>query len=330
MYLARKRVGPRTYYFLRESYFEDGLWRSRDLFSLGAHPEKYIIYPGGNGFYIDPCIEESLAEQGVKTDQMELEKIFMPFLDPHIRRLIEDFSHGFQPKERLPRKEQLRRQEGYHLFDKRRLLFLRFGGTNLDPLLRRPLPFLNVLHAKSRDEIEQHIMNAESRLRPRETLAYIYTAFGLAQRFRPRLTRHIPEAQIMEQLDKFFLEEVCHVAQDESWRMGLDEEIVLRDYLSRYVIMYFDRLEAQRSFFEEHQARMMRQHYQAARSAVARAAAVFGVSEEELLQMGKEEIIRLFRRRAREAHPDQGGAHEDFIRLHKLFEELMEARGWRR
>ncbi len=330
MYLARKKIGPEVHYFIRESYFEDGLWRSRDLFFLGPHPEKYIVYPGGNSFYIDQQVEEGLAAQGIQTDQMELEKLFMPFVDPYIRRLIEDFSHDFRPQKRLAPREQLRLQAGFHLFDKRRLLFLRFGGTNIDPLLKRPLSFLNVLRNKSRDEIEQYIMEAETRLRPRETLAYIYTSFGLAQRFRHRITRHLPEAQIMEELDRYFLEEFCALLQDQDWRMGLDEDTVLQDYLSRYIIMYFDRLENQRSFFEEHQARMMRQRYHAARSAVARAAAIFGVTEEELLRMGKEEITSLFRRRAREMHPDQGGDHESFIRLRKLFEELMEARGWKR
>ncbi len=330
MYLARKRIGQKTFYFIRESYFADGLWRSRDLFALGPDPGRYIIYPGGNSFYIDQVVEEALAEKGVQTDQMELEKIFLPFVDPYIRRLIRDFTHDFRPKKRLPPQEQLRLQEGFHLFDCRRLLFLKFGGTNVDPLLKRPLSFLNILKDKSRDEIEQHIMTAEAKLRPRETLAYIYASFGLVHRFCGRLTRFIPEAQIMEKLDEYFLEELCLLAEDETWRMGLDRETVLKDYLSRYVIMYFDRLERQRSFFEEHQARLAQQSYLAARNAVSRAAAAFGVSEEELMRMGKEEISRLFRRRARELHPDQGGDHEAFIRLRELFEELMAARGFKR
>ncbi len=328
--MARKRIGREIHYFIRESYFAGGLWRSRDLFALGPDPGRYIIYPGGNSFYVDQIVEETLARKGVKTDQMELERIFLPFVDPHIRRIIKDFTHDFRPKKRLPAREQLRLQRNFHLFDCRRLLFLKFGGTNVDPLLKRPLSFLNVLKDKSRDEIEQHIMDAEAKLRPRETLAYIYASFGLAHRFRGRLTRFVPEAQIMEKLDKYFLEELCLLAEDETWRMGLDRETVLRDYLSRYVIMYFDRLEKQRNFFEEHQARLARERYLAARNTVARAAATFGVPEEELMRMGKEEISRLFRRRARELHPDHGGDHEAFIRLRELFEELMAARGFYR
>lgn len=331
MYLAQKRIGPKLYYFLRESYFADGLWRSRDLLALGTNPSRYIIYPGGNSFYIKEEIIEKLAAQGVKTDQWELEKIFWPFVKPDIRRVLNDFSYRqFVPKKRLPRREQLALQKGYHLFDCRRLLFLKFGGTNLDPLLKRPLSFLNVLKDKSRDEIEQHIMRAELKLRPRETLAYIYASFGLSKYFKNRATRYMPEAQMLEELDEAFLKELCALAKDKTYRMGLSEGEILQDYLSRYVIMYFDRLDHTRRFFEEARARLAREHYYAARSVISRAASYFGLPEEELLRMGKEEIARLFRRRARELHPDQGGEHEAFIELHKLYEELMQARGFKR
>jgi len=331
LYLAQKRIGGKLYYFLRESYFADGLWRSRDLIALGTNPSRYIIYPGGNSFYIDEKIIERLATKGVKTDQWELEEIFWPFIKPRIKRILGDFSsRQFVPKKRLPRQKQLDLQKGYHLFDCRRLLFLKFGGTNLDPLLKRPLSFLNVLKDKSRDEIEQYIMRAELKLRPRETMAYIYASFGLSKYFDRKMTKYLPEAQVLEELDEAFLKELCNLSRDETYRMGLSEEEILRDYLSRYVIMYFDRLEQTRRFFENVQARLMQERYYAIRDVIARAASYFGLSEEELLRMGKEEITRLFRRRARELHPDQGGEHEAFIELHRLYEEFMEARGFKR
>ncbi len=331
MYLARKKIGPHTYYFIRESYYADGLWRSRDLLALGTDPARYIIYPGGNSFYIDEVVIEKLAAKGIKTDQWELEDIFWPFVKPHIKRVIGDFAYRtFKPKKRLSSREQMALQAGYHIFDCRRLLFLKFGGTNVDPLLKRPLSFLNVLKDKSRDEIEQYLMRAEAKLRPRETLAYIYASFGLAKHFQHRLSRFVPEAQMLEEIDAAFLEELCLLAQDESYRMGLSPEEILKEYLSRYVIMYFDRLENTRRFFEERQARLAQQRYYATRSVVAKAASFFGVSEAELMQMGKEELGRLFRRRARELHPDRGGDHEQFIKLRKLYEELMAARGFKR
>ncbi|WP_022853580.1 hypothetical protein [Thermodesulfatator atlanticus] len=331
MYLARQKHGKFTYYFIRESYFADGLWRSRDLLALGRNPSRYIIYPGGNSFYIDEVIITELAKQGIKTDQFELEKIFWPFVRPHIRRVVDNFSaHHVVKRQKISFREQLARQKNYHIFDCRRLLFLKFGGTNIDFLLNKPLSFLNVLYEKSRDEIEQYIMAAEDKLRPKETLAYIYTSFGLARHFAHRLSKYHPEAQMLEELDKAFLEELCKLSEDASYRMGLSQETVLKDYLSRYVIMYFDRLEAQRRFFEAHQAHLAARQRENLHEVLAKAAALFQVSEQALLRMGKEEISSLFRKRARELHPDQGGDHEAFIRLRRLYEELMKLRGFHR
>ncbi|WP_157627920.1 J domain-containing protein [Thermodesulfatator autotrophicus] len=299
--------------------------------SLGKDPSRFIVYPGGNSFYIKEEVIENLAQKGVKTDQWELEKIFWPFVKPHIRQVIENFSaHQTIRSNRLSAREQLALQREYHIFDCRRLLFLKFGGTDVDFLLKRPLGFLNILHEKSRDEIEQHIMAAEQRLRPRETLAYIYTAFGLAKHFSSRLSRHIPEAQVMEKIDDAFLAELCLLLEDKKYLMGLEPDQVLKDYLSRYAIMYFDRLSCDRRFFEEREARLLERYRNDLHKVAREAAAIFGVSPEEILRLNKEEISSLFRRKARELHPDQGGDHEAFIKLHKLYEELMKLRGYRK
>ncbi len=312
--------------------FEAGQWRSRTLLELGEDPGRFLVYPGGHGFYVSEEVLEALERKGVETDQWALEKIFWRFVDPEIRRVIEDFSahQELKPRKRLPVKEQLRLQQGFHPFDKRRLVFLKFGSLNVEALLKRPLPFLNVLHQKSRDEIEQILMDMEAHLKPKETLAYIYASFGLARHFAPRLTRFVPEAQMLEDLDRYFVQELCALLQDETYLMGLEPDQVMKDYLCRYVILHFDRLESQRRFFSQREAQVLRERQRDLKRILAQAAEYFGVSEESLWRMGKEEITRLFRRRARELHPDHGGDHEAFIALRKLFEDLMTARGWHR
>ena len=65
MYLARKSTNGMIRYFIRESYRDGDHFLSRDLFDLGTDPAKYIIYPGGNAFYIDPVIEDRLDTLGV-------------------------------------------------------------------------------------------------------------------------------------------------------------------------------------------------------------------------------------------------------------------------
>ncbi len=332
MYLAREKRFGRTYYFIRESVFENGQWRSRTLLDLGEDPGRFLVYPGGHGFYVAEEVLEALERQGVHTDQWALEKIFWRFVDPEIRRVIENFSahQGITRKKRLRPREQLKLQNKFHPFDQRRLVFLKFGSINVDSLLRRPLPFLNILQDKSRDEIEQILMDMESKLKPKETLGYIYASFGLARHFAPRLTRFIPEAQMLKDLDHYFIQELCALLKDETYLMGLEPDQVLRNYLSRYVILHFDRLESQRRFFSQREAQILRERQKDLKRIFARAAQYFGVSEERLWRMGKEELARLFRRRAQELHPDHGGDHEAFISLRELFEEIMAARGWHR
>jgi hypothetical protein len=75
---------------------------SRDLFDLGTDPAEYIIYPGGNAFYIDPVIEDRLDAADVALQDNTLEDIFWRFLDPRIQRALEHFRH----REALSRKRK--------------------------------------------------------------------------------------------------------------------------------------------------------------------------------------------------------------------------------
>ncbi|RUM89215.1 MAG: hypothetical protein DSZ24_01750 [Thermodesulfatator sp.] len=325
MYLARKRSRGGFRYYLRVSEKQGPFWRARDLFDLGEDPGDFIRYPGGVSFYVDPELEEELREQGVETDQWELERLFLRFVRPEIReRLWPYITRSEKRAPRPSRKEQMRLQETYHPFDKRRLVFLKLGGFS-PRMLGRPLWFLNRLRDKSRDEIEQFLWELEDRLRPREVVSYIYAAFALWDYFPGRLTRFVPEARLQQELDEAFLSAVCRVAQDEAFRMGLSEEEVLREYLSRYVILYFDTTEGTRRMFEERRAT----HW-ARKETLERAARYFGLSPEALSRLSRKELLKLFRERAKVLHPDRGGDKEAFVELRAIFEELMEALGYQR
>ena len=91
MYLAQKRNKQQTYYYIRETYREGSLLRSRDVFDLGTDPTRYILYPGGKGYYFDEVLEEALRERGINPTQDELDSIFWDFLDPEIQRVIQGF-----------------------------------------------------------------------------------------------------------------------------------------------------------------------------------------------------------------------------------------------
>lgn len=54
-----------------------------------------------------------------------------------------------------------------------------------------------------------------------------------------------------------------------------------------------------------------------------RAGQSFGVSEAELRKMDRREFIRLYRKKAKEMHPDRGGEHSDFIELTRVYKYLL-------
>ncbi len=82
MYLAQKIINKKIHYIIRESYWDEKYFISRDSFDLGSNPAKYIIYPGGNAYYIDEKVENRLNSLGVKPDFDELDNIFWRFLKP--------------------------------------------------------------------------------------------------------------------------------------------------------------------------------------------------------------------------------------------------------
>jgi hypothetical protein len=134
---------------------------------LGADPDRFfIIYPGGNSFYIDDVIEDRINDLGKKVDQDKLEDIFWRFLHPEIRRVLEPF------RSREKQHQAYRRKKGspedlaaeVHIFDKRRVHFLRFGQTDQGNISRLPQKMFGMLHDKSRDEIEQTLMDMERQL----------------------------------------------------------------------------------------------------------------------------------------------------------------------
>ena len=82
MYLARRRIAGRWQYTLRESYRSGAHLLFREVFDLGPAPERFIVYPGGNAFYVDPTLEEALRARGTDPSSAELETIFWPFVAP--------------------------------------------------------------------------------------------------------------------------------------------------------------------------------------------------------------------------------------------------------
>ncbi|MGC8490524.1 MAG: hypothetical protein ACP5SH_02190 [Syntrophobacteraceae bacterium] len=302
--------------------------KSRDLMDLGPDIFAHINYAGTHGFWLNPDIEETLQEMGVKFVSEDLEEVFKPFLRPDIRKILDQFDPvrrpvgqiGFTIDELAPGHRKV------HLFDARRLYFLRLGRIDRGELGAKHWKFLNALLLKSRDEIEVYIERMEHQLRPDEYAPYVYACLGIAL-LLPAALRAYPGGVSPEKMDRFVIEELCRIDDDEDFFLGVCRQNggSLHPYLIKYAWLYFD-------FPFQAQSRSERFHFEREYSrppvsrpsmSVQAACKVFGITEEQLRHIGRDEITRLFRRKAKDIHPDRGGDHESFLALSKAYGLLL-------
>ncbi len=334
MYLAIVRDREGTRFVLRHSFQNrEGGWESRDVIDLGKDPEEFINYIDDRVFLISQDVLDAIWEKGIEYEYEELEEIFWPFVDPEIRQTIEDFGgirgRGHKRTRSLDKDELKKMQRGIHYFDRRRLLFLKFLHMNIEPLMDEPFPFLNRLLDKSRDEIEQDFEFMEMDLRPWEMKNYIYSIFGLPDRFSGRLTRFIPEAQDEETMDKFFLEELCRLNCDNSYiDIGARPSKAhgLHPYLRRYLFQYFDFIFKSKVFrgIGGGQFRPKAPSNESEDDFLK----AMDLTREDFEKMDEREFISFFRKKALKMHPDTGGDHKKFIRLKEAFEFLIVKKKW--
>lgn len=231
----------------------------------------------------------------------------------------------------MPQEDLANGQRALHTFDKRRLHFLRCGRVDIGSLEDRPWKFLNVLLGMSRDEIEHTIEGMERVLRPHEMRSYIFTALHLQVYFPEHPMRNHPVGLDAERVDECFLEEVCRLNRDPSFFSGMENlyEGMVHPYLIKYVILYYDH-DFYGDAWDARMREFVREHRSYRRVSVARSAVgaeeackIFGISPEECKKLGRRDLARLYRQKAKEAHPDKGGDHETFVKIKDAYESLM-------
>ena len=334
MYLASKRINGRNHYFIRESFREADHFLSRDLFDLGPDPARFIVYPGSNAFYIDESVEDRLAELGINPASDELEDIFWRFVRPEIRRVLEPFRNR-QDRHRADRRREkpaIKENFSPHIFDKRRVHFLKFGPVNQRHIDRIPQKLFRSLYNKSRDEIEQGFMSMEDELPPREYKTYTFTIFNLQQFFYESYAAKHPEMLSQEKVDDYFIDEICRLNSDRNFWAGMKTGDRLHPYLIRYLLMYFDSEYAAGSLLEDYLRQFINSHrdyrpsFRSAAQTLQQASAIFGETRDSLKKMSRRELVRLYRRKAQKLHPDKGGDQTEFIVLTEAYHELMKTK----
>ena len=331
MYLAQTNINGRIHYSIRESYRSGDHFLSRDLFDLGTDPAKYIIYPGGNAFYIDPVIEDRLDAACVALQDNTLEDIFWRFLDPRIQHALEHFRHreALSRKRKKSGEKPAKAESVVHIFDRRRLHYLKFGRMEQGYLWLVPQKLFNVLRNKSRDEIEQLFLDMESQLNAREYKAYTYVIFDINRFFNESFAKNRPQFLKQSDVDDHFIAEICSLNLDPTFWAGMQTQNRLHEYLVRYVLMYFDYDFAPRSWVDDYirnfinSRRDYRSPFGAGSVSWDEAGAIFDETEDALKAMSRQELIRIFRRRAQALHPDKGGDPEKFVELTKAYDMLL-------
>lgn len=332
MYLATKRKGRRVEYLLRRSVERDGRWVFQDLFNLGPDPGAWIVYPGGHGFYFNPILTETLEDLGVAEPDRDLEKVFLPFLEAEIQRIVLQTTWLGRKKRRHYSQEAMTRlQDSLHPFDKFRYFYHRFGRMDASRVILQPMKCYNRLLEKSRDELEAMFRTMEAGLRVRERKAYVYHALDLARHF-PGISGRAPMELDMDLLDRVFIDELCRLNRDPAFRSDPPGEAAdddsLSEYLIHYAILWFDFEFGQKppvarimdEFIHAHRA--YRPPLPARVMDVREACGVLDIPEEEYRRMNRRELAKLYRKKALAAHPDHGGDPEDFLRLNTAYERL--------
>ncbi|QTA79765.1 chaperone J domain-containing protein [Desulfonema limicola] len=325
MYLARKRIKGTIHYIIRESYKDHDFILSRDLFYLGTEPDRYIVYPGGNTFYIDEIVEDRLKHLGLKPAGDELENIFWPFIKPDIKRAQQHFRQRGSEKKTIFSQKSLNKD--FHLFDRRRVHFLRYGQMDQGKIGLVSPRLFKILHHKSRDEIEQYFMESEQILRPHEIKTYIFVIFDLQKHFNQSYAKTMPQALDQTLVDEYFIKEICRLNKEEDFWTGA-KYTSLNEYLIRYLVMFYDNEYGRSTYLEDIYQEWMDSRrdfrFSVKKTSVSmdEASTIFGISETRLRQMTKKELTNLYRQKAQEIHPDKGGDHDAFIRLSNAYQDI--------
>ena len=95
-----------------------------------------------------------------------------PFLTPEIQRTIHGFDRGRRRSKPKAIDDGPSAAAEAHLFDKRRLHYLRFGHSDQRHITKVRDRLFWPLYSKSRDELEQYFMVEERRLRTHERPFY--------------------------------------------------------------------------------------------------------------------------------------------------------------
>jgi len=331
MYLSHTVVGLSVRYSIRKSFYDEteDSYTYREIYDLGDKPSEYIERLADNAFCFNEELEEAVSLECKGDPTVVLEDLLQEFL-PH-----EEMRRGSNFRRRSYRKlsvltpdeiEEL--HKNIHIFDRRRLYYIRYGAVDQSRIYRVNEKLYRPLLYKCRDEKEFYIKNLERSLKAVDFKKYIYVIFNLQKDFSESYSAFMPEALIQKNIDDSFLREVCRLNKDQMFWQDGEYSSFLRYHLRDYVMRFFDSDFQGRSFAYDYYRSFRSQHrnfrWPERREKISddETSEAFGEKIDILRSLKKSELARLFRRKAKEHHPDSGGEPERFIKLLAAYEEL--------
>ena len=182
--------------------------------------------------------------------------------------------------------------------------------------------FKNLVH-QSRDEIEQYFRKQEFLLKTHDLKSYVYTVFDLQSFFSGFMAKTMPHALDQEKVDTYFSKEICRLNSE-----LFEKETHLDENMIRYSIMFFDHAYADTTLLDDFAKNFMFRHRffkpRPQKSITTdRACKMFNITRKDLKTMTKKKLAKLYRKLARQVHPDTGGSHEKFIELNAAYQNLL-------
>lgn len=331
MYLARTNISGVFHYSIRQSFFDEKIdqYYYRILFNLGPDPCQFIHQIDEEICFFSEKLEESLSEYTSRDTSDLLEELLWDFIPHEARRRLAYFRNRKTTIRPFTSEDSRQVEQHIHMFDKRRLLYLRYGGTDQSRISGMPLKFFRCLLGQCRDEREFYFMNQERELKPVEYKKYVFTIFNLQQHFRQSYSTFMPESLNQDKIADHFINTICKLNKNQVFWGRSTNSNHLHQHFIRYLIMFFDYgftggIKANdyiRQFMNRH--RRFRWPEKKTPINNDQAISLFGKTIEELKSYERTEFIRLFRKRAKELHPDKGGDHEQFVLLVEIYNHLL-------
>ncbi len=327
MYLAFERIGGQLHYRLRISeQIESGFYSFREIFDLGPDPTLYIQELDENCFIFDERVENAVQEVIDNDASVELERLLYPFLTQQHRNQIDRFgNHRSYTIPPITDEDKKAIAREVHRFDLKRQYYLYYGAVDQRHLHKLHPRLARKLKGMSRDEKEFYFMEQERDLSLRQIKTYVFAIFDLQTHFNQSFAPFMPGALPLDEVEDAFLSELCSLSFDPAFYRGEKKPCWLHPHLRRYVIMFFDYSFEQQSFTQDY-LRYFKASHRTFKWPERKPAAdertvqeLFGVSVTDLKKMTKRDLAKLYRKRAMQLHPDQGGDHEKFILLTETY-----------